>query len=176
MTQRPLPPITLASWRQGDPVAFAQLYKGYRPLLLRTITYLVNDSQQAEDLLQDTFVKVWLHRHRYDPEQGTLSSWLLRVARNTTLDFLRQPRQVHLSLGTEHDYALGLPCYWPVVHTIGLASVTRQALRPEQWAVIELAYWQGYTHTEIAQQLGLPLGTVKSRVQQAVKRLRPLFT
>ncbi len=166
----------VAAIQQGDPKAIRQLYNCYYKALLGAITQIVRDPIEAQDLLQDTYVKVWQRFHYYDPGQGRLFTWLLQVARNTALDFVRRPKPIFLELAAELDASLGIVSHWPMLDTLNMRQVVTQQLKPQQWQVIELFYWQGYTHEQIADQLTLPLGTVKSRIRQSLLQLQPLFT
>lgn len=161
--------------RQGDQRAFQQLYVNYYSALLGTINSIVKDPIEAEDLLQDTYVKVWQRFQRYDPEQSGLFHWLYSIARNTALDGLRRRKTTPETLCPESMALLTTPSYLPLPDIIGIEHLARQVLPPQQWQVVNLAYWQGYTFSEIADQLALPLGTVKTRIRQALIRLRPLF-
>ena len=175
MTTRLAPETLIAHLRGGDERAFQYLYEHYRTALLGVITQIVKDPIEAEDLLQDTFVKSWQRFHYYNPQQGGLFNWLLTIARNTALDALRRGKCVQFTSPVGLDTLPVAMSYHPVTDIIGVEHLVRQLLLPHQWQVIDLAYWQGYTYSEIADQLTLPLGTVKSRVRQSLIRLRPYF-
>ena len=176
MTTRYTPETLLFHLRQGDPQAFEQLYVNYRTALLGTIVQLVKDPVEAEDLLQDTYLKVWLRFHQYDAQQGGLFHWLFNIARNTARDALRRRKCVAFRPNQESDAHAPAMTYLPLTDPIGLEPLVRQLLLPQQWQVIHLAYWMGYTHTQIADHLVMPLGTVKTRVNQSLIRLRPYFS
>ena len=161
--------------RQGDQQAFQQLYKRYHTALLGVITRIVKDPIEAQDLLQDAYLKVWQRIHYYDPQRGSLFNWLLTIARNTALDASRRGKCVQFTSLVALDTLPVAMSHWPVTDIIGVEHLVRQLLLPHQWQVIDLAYWQGYTYSEIADQLEVPLGTVKSRVRQSLIRLRPYF-
>ncbi|GAB3920154.1 RNA polymerase sigma factor [Larkinella terrae] len=152
--------------------AYSELYDYYGSTLLGFINRMVNDQVQAEDLLQETFIKVWQQIHRYDPAKGRLFTWLLKIARNTTLDYLRSP-----------DYTNSVEFQWKMGETIltnenlvGLRETVLSALSPDHQAVIELIYFQGYTQQQAADELALPLGTVKTRVRMALIELKNRFS
>ena len=161
--------------RHRDKQAFEQLHNRFHSALLGVINHLVKDPLEAEDLLQDTFVKAWLHFDQYNPERGRLFSWLVTIARNKALDCLRRHHGIGLTPLTEVDTPPMTMSYWPNTDIIELEGLVRQRLQPQHWQIVELAYWYGYTHQEIAQQLALPLGTVKTRIRQSLLQLRPLF-
>lgn len=161
--------------QQRDRRAFQQLYVNYHSALLGTINSIVKDPIEAEDLLQDTYVKVWQRFQRYDPAQSGLFHWLFNIARNTALDSLRRRKTSPITLNPELIDLPMTPSYLPRTDIIGIEHLVRQVLQPQQWQVINLAYWHGYTFSEIADDLCLPLGTVKTRIRQALIQLRPLF-
>ncbi|MBO0953149.1 RNA polymerase sigma factor [Fibrella forsythiae] len=161
--------------QQGDQAIFSYLYKRYHRALLKVITQLLKEPDQAEDVLQDTYVKIWLRFQQYDASQGTLATWLYTIARNTVLDALRQRRITYASVGADLKAIPALIQAGQAIDAIELARVVRQHLNPQQWQLIRLAYWQGYTHREIAQHLALPMGTVKTRLLKSLLQLRPIF-
>ena len=161
--------------RQGDKKAFQRFYKRYYRVLLSVITPIVKDPAEAEDVLHDTYIKVWQRSHSYDPQRGSLYNWMLNIARNSALDAIRRRRGVELSSYTEIDVLPMSTIYWPVIETIEVERLVRQVLKPHHWQVVELAYWYGYTHQEIADRLALPLGTVKTRLHHSICQLRPFF-
>ena len=165
----------VAQLRRGEKNAFHQLHRRYRVALLGSIQLIVNDAEQANDLLQDTFVKVWQRFHLYDPAKSGLFNWLLTVARHTALDFARRNKLICVPLEAEADQLLSASYCWQPTTIVGVKDMVEQQLEPAQWQVIELAYWQGYTYAEIADYLAMPLGTVKSRIRQSLRQLRPLF-
>lgn len=169
----------IALLRAGDEVAFARLYDDYAALIFGTIVRIVGDQHEAENLLQDCFIKIWHNIGRYDPEKGRLATWLINIARNTAIDFTRskyfsQKRKnqslenlVLVESGQSHS---------PIpVETLGLRQLIDR-LTPACREVIEWMYFDGYTQQEIADSFGIPLGTVKSRTRSALKELRSFFS
>ena len=167
--------ILVSQLRQGDKNAFCQLHNRYRVALLGSIQLIVKDSEQANDLLQDTFVKVWQRFHLYDPAKSSLFNWLLTLARHTALDFVRRNKLICVPIEAKTIQLPSESYCWQSITIIDIKRVVEQQLGTAQWQVIELAYWQGYTYTEIADYLIMPLGTVKSRIRQSLRQLRPLF-
>lgn len=168
--------ILVLHLRQGNRKAFQHLYSNYRESLLRVISTVIKDPDQADDLLQDTYVKIWQRFSRYDASQGGLFNWMLNIARNTAIDAIRRRNKAtELLVYVESDIQPMALCWVPAVDSIGLKQLVKQMLLPQQWQVIDLVYWHGYTFIQIADQLVLPLGTVKSRARQSLIRLRPLF-
>jgi RNA polymerase sigma-70 factor, ECF subfamily len=164
--------------QSGDENSFQILYDSYSAVLFGIIYRIVADQVDAENLLQDCFVKVWQNIARYDPEKGKLATWLFNIARNTAIDFKRskyfnqkQKNQNIENLVGEHmDHAVTLP----LIDTLGLRQLVEK-LTPVCREVIEWMYFEGYTQQEIADHKGIPLGTVKSRTRLALKELRAYY-
>lgn len=168
--------ILLVLLKQGDPRAFRELDTRYAKALLRVIVLIVKDSCQAEDVLQDTFVKVWQYIHHYDPQKGGLYNWMSTVARHTAIDSLRRRTPVIAMTDGELEGVLVDKHDWLRTDCIGVEQIVKRVLRTNQWQVVQLVYWKGRTQQEIADELGLPLGTVKTHIRSSLIRLRPFFS
>ena len=161
----------------GDPDAFAELFDGLAPCILGVLIRLLRQRELAEEALQETFLQGWLQADRYRPELGSPRAWLLSIARSRGLDSLRRERS-----RSRREEAVGMlePQSLPPVGTERLESLERQrqvssalgALSPDQRRCIELAFFEGLTHTQIAERLEAPLGTVKSRILLGMNKLR----
>jgi RNA polymerase sigma-70 factor, ECF subfamily len=138
---------------------------------------VLGDPARAEDAVQDAFMSVWFHAASFDAERGSLRAWLLTSVRNRSIDYLRgrgaHERQEH-QLQPEVAYSLAPSDPW---HEVAL-SLERAAVRDamaslpaEQRQVVEMAYFGGYTHTEIAGMTRVPLGTVKGRMRLALEKM-----
>lgn len=160
----------------GDEHAFLTLYDRYAARVHALTLRILNDSMLAEEATQDTFLKLWSRARLYLNERGTLLLWLLTIARRTALDRLRlEARRPMLSDANDPDDV------WQLIPD---AESTQdearwrslyfavQSLQPDHRQVIELAFYQGMSQTEIAEVLGWPLGTVKTRVRAAMEILR----
>ncbi len=164
--------------QSGDKTAFAELYDRYGRSLFGIIITIVKSESDAENLLQDTFVKIWRNIGRYDATKGRLYTWLVVIARRIALDFVRsaeyletqmiQPAEVLVSKEANSNEAQRLD-------HIGLEMVLAR-LAPYLKQVIDFQYFMGYTQQEVADELGLPLGTVKSRTRAALLELRQLLS
>lgn len=164
--------------RLGDESALEALYARYGGLVYALALRIVGDPELAREVLQDTFLRSWGGRDAYDPERGRVPWWLMGIARNRAVDLLRsRPHQARLrereplpaaasaSDAARRDTADAVVLRHAVTNALqGLSPVQRQA--------IELAYYGGLTQSEIARELGEPLGTVKSRTREALERLR----
>jgi RNA polymerase sigma-70 factor, ECF subfamily len=164
--------------QSGKEEAFSMLYDNYSALIFGTIVRIVGDKIEAENLLQDCFVKVWQNFSRFDESKGKLATWLINIARNTAIDFTRskyfsqkrknQNLENLVSVDATHSVAP------PMVETLGIRQLVEK-LTPGCRQVIEWMYFEGYTQQEIAENFGIPLGTVKSRTRLAIKELRASF-
>ncbi len=161
----------------GEVEALRALYQRYGTLAYSLAVRILGDPGRAEDVIQDVFLRVWTHAGSFDPNRGSLRSWLLTAVRNRAVDYLRgRPgRERH-----ELELSPELPAHgagsdpWRDV----AESLERQAVRealgtlpPDQRQVVELAYYGGYNQREISQIVGAPLGTVKSRTRLALEKL-----
>ncbi|WP_363352217.1 sigma-70 family RNA polymerase sigma factor [Methylocystis echinoides] len=161
--------------RESDRQAFATLFAYYFP---RVKAYLLRAGAApaaAEELAQETMLRVWRKAPAFDPQAGAASTWIFVIARNLRIDRLRGERSFdHLDLDPSEE-----PDAPPTGEAIAIVKERRErvrkalaALSREQALIIELFYFEERPHAEIARRLGLPLGTVKSRVRLAVQRLR----
>jgi RNA polymerase sigma-70 factor (ECF subfamily) len=165
----------------GDQQALAQLYDRYGRLVYGLARGVVGDEAAAEEITQDAFTRVWAKAGTYQPEQGRPLTWLMRIARNRAIDELRsrssRPQGRSISwLEEELPYEGEGP---PEEVELGLrrkrVAEAIAMLPAEQRRVLALAYFQAHTHREIAGMLKQPLGTVKTRLRSAMKRLRTLL-
>lgn len=161
---------------QGDQRAFLALYDRHAGHVYALALRILREPMLAEEATQDTFLKLWSRARLYLAERGTLLVWLLTIARRTALDRLRlEARRPVLSGGDDpEDLWQNLPesgvfadeARWRSLH------FAIQSLAPEHRRVLELAYYQGMSQSEIAEILGWPLGTVKTRLRAAMQHLR----
>lgn len=159
---------------QGDKAAFAELYDRYSAALFGVVLKVVQENDRAEEVLQDTFVKIWRSSSSYDPSKGRLFTWMLNIARNTALDVVRSAdfrRSAKVQPIGSNVYRTGGEDLRDQMDHIGVDSILG-TLPPEQREVIDMAYYQGWTQQEIADRTGTPLGTVKSRTRAAFNHLR----
>lgn len=176
-------PQQLASWlaetANGDMRAFRQLYDAASPHLYSVLLRMLKRQDWAEEALQDCFVRIWQKSETYVPERGAPLAWLGTIARYRALDLLRVKRpEVEMP---EEDATPAMfwadPTQDPQARTVereGVEHLQRclSGLAPEQQRSVVLAYYEGYTHQELAEHLKAPLGTVKSWVRRGLARLR----
>lgn len=160
--------------------AMESLYQRYSRILYSLAYRLVADHQVAEDLLQDAFLAIWRRSTSYSPQTGAARSWLISILHHRAIDHLRRVRRrstlqevplEELAL----DETTAFPDVWEDVWRSVKSSQVRAALMKipaEQRLVIELAYFQGWTHTEIAEGVQIPLGTVKARLRLGLIHLK----
>jgi len=168
----------LVTRMQGrDPRALGELYDRYGRAVYALILRVVRDTGIAEDLVQETFLRVWNRVHGFDAQKGSIGPWLLAVARNRAIDYLRsaggRDRNAVEFEETGHP-ALYCDMEKDILNS-DKARVIKSAigkLAPNLRQVIELAYFEGLSQTEMAERMGQPLGTVKTWVRSALKNLR----
>jgi RNA polymerase sigma-70 factor (ECF subfamily) len=155
----------------GEQRAFDELHRRYARPVLGLALRRLGDRGRAEDAAQDAFVAVWRSARTYDPSRGTGAPWLYAVARNAITDGQRRTPTPVAELedgpASDPDPADEAEASWTAWRVHRALEVLPEHERP----VIELAYWSGLSQSEIAQQLGVPLGTVKTRTRSALARL-----
>lgn len=165
--------------QQGENTAFEYLYDHYAATLFGIIKRFVTKEEDAENLLQDCFVKIWKYIGTYEAEKGSLATWLINIARNTAIDhtrskhFIRETKNQNLdSLVSNESRILSVS---QQEDTLDLRQLILK-IDPSCRKVIEWMYFDGLTQQEIAEEYGIPLGTVKTRARNGLKELRELFT
>lgn len=169
--------------RQQDERAFKWLYTHYSVSLLVNIIKVVHDREQAHDLLQDVFIKIWQNLDKYDASKGRLFTWMSNVARYTAIDAIRagktrcRPATTQLlSLDAETSSVIDQQHWVPAINPdhLGLHQVIAR-LRPQHQELVQLVYLHGYTQEEAATELAMPVGTVKTRLRVALRLLKGHF-
>lgn len=158
--------------QSGNAKAFEELYNRFSPNLLNILTSIVHDQMQAEDLLQDSFIKIWRNLHQYNSKKGRLFTWMSTIVRNCAFDYLQTFRQPHYCIDEISLERMGTVT--PTYQTIDLAYWVNSSLCPNQRQMVNLVYFQGYTHQEVSDEFGVPLGSVKTYLRQALNHLRKL--
>lgn len=160
----------------GDQGAFLALYDRYSSRVYTLILRMMNDEMLTEEVLQETFLRLWSRAGQYISERGSLLTWLLAIARRTALERLRfESHRPSLSDGNEPSSLLERipePASTSEEARWRSLYLAVQSLPEGQRKLIELAYYQGLSQSEIAEVLGLPLGTVKTRLRAGMLRLR----
>ena len=166
----------VALLQQREEQAFSYLYDNYSGALLGVICGILPDRDLANDVLQNVLINIWRKIESYDPSKGRLFTWMLNIARNAAIDELRSKGYRDAQKNRSLDGQAELPgaVAGPAVDDVGLKKVL-STLKEEWKVLIELSYFQGFTHEEIAKLQGLPLGTVKTRIRSALTQLRTLI-
>lgn len=165
--------------KDRDQSALSDLYQNYGGLVYGMALRTLQNETLAEEVTQDTFLKVWNQPDRWDAKKGRFATWLMTIARYTAIDRIRREERRTPDVSVNLDTMLNL---------IGEASVTREGwadsrlmrnlvsqLTDVQVEAIDLAFFKGLTHEEIAEHLDIPLGTIKSRIRQGLIKLKQLW-
>lgn len=159
-----------------DQQALRLLYEQYGQAVYSLAYRILQNSTLAEETTQDTFLKVWQQTTQWNPDKGKLKSWLLKITQFGAIDRLRKERRqpaLHPdSIEDAYETLLPTDAQWQDGSTLHLVIAQ---LPPEQARLIDLAFFQGLSHTEIASETRLPLGTVKTRLRSGLHRLRELW-
>lgn len=165
----------ISAIRSGDQSAMAALYDRYSSIVYSVALRVLADTGAAEDVLQDVFMQLWRNPGLFDPSRGSLGAWMAVIARNRAIDALRKRRpendvedvviSVETDLAAEADRARAAE---------KVRSVLGSMPGPQR-AALEMAYFEGLTHTEIAAKTGEPLGTIKTRIRAGLTTLRKAF-
>lgn len=167
--------MLLSAIRTGDEQAMAQLYERYSSVVYSVALRVLGDTGAAEDILQDIFIQLWRRPDVFDASRGSLPAWLAVIARNRAIDVLRKRRpesnlgdmvvSVEPDLASDADWKRALE---------GIRSVLG-TMPPTQRSALEMAFFDGLTHAEIAEKTGVALGTVKTRIRSGLLSLRKAF-
>ena len=171
MTQEELLPLLL----RKEERAFTQLYDMYSKSLFSIITNLIKDREEAEDVLQEVFVKIWKNIDTYNQSKGRLYTWMLNIARNTTIDKLRSKGFNNSQKNLSSDNFVHLlddsNKLTNKIDSIGLRDFVNK-LKPKCIQLIDLLFFKGFTQQEASEELSIPLGTVKTQNRMCMNDLR----
>ncbi len=163
--------------RERNQKAFSYLYDNYSQALFGVIQNIIKDQEESEDVLQNTFLKIWNNFASYDEQKGRLYTWMLNIARNLAIDSTRSKHEkIKNKIQETSDSVYHKNNLYTENNShdsIGLKGILDN-LKADQKEIIDLAYYEGYTQEEISKKLNLPLGTVKTKVRQAILILRDL--
>ncbi|MFN7118989.1 MAG: RNA polymerase sigma factor [Saprospiraceae bacterium] len=159
--------------KNGNKDGISLLYDKYASALFGVIQRILQNTEAAEEVLQDTILKIWNNAEKYDAERGNLLTWIINIARNAAIDrarlksFNRRNEKIE-DISHQLEEAAINP------ETIGVKDLMKK-LNKEQQLIIDLIYFKGYTQSEAAEALEIPIGTVKSRLYAAIGKLREMF-
>ena len=166
---------------QRDKAAFSELYDRYSQLVMNVAWRILHEQQEAEDTVQEVFLQVWNDAATFNPNRGTVSSWLIAISRSRAIDRLRS-RKLRTAADpvADEEYvtasdaiAVGKP--QEVIENQLLVSRAITSLTSEQRIAIELAYFEGLSQSEIAEALKEPLGTIKTRIRSGLMKLKEML-
>lgn len=171
--------ILVAELKSGNALAIKKLYKMYAGSLNGIIYRIIKFDEVAEDVLQDTFVKIWKSIEQYDSSKGRLFTWMANIAKNLAIDYVRS--KAHLNYTKTDDITelqtgvLDHQTYTvPNLETIGIKQLLSH-LNSDQQEIINLIYFKGFTHVQAAEILNIPLGSIKTKLRLAILKLRKYF-
>jgi len=167
--------LLIAVGAQRDGKAFTVLFDHFRPRVQAQLVRLGLAPTAAEDLTQDVMETIWRKAHLYDPRQSAAITWVFQIARNRRIDMKRRTREFNFAAEDFFaipDPAQGCDDCLDAVQREDCVRVALNGLPHEQFTLVRLAFFEGLSHSAIARQLNLPLGTVKSRLRLACARLR----
>ena len=165
----------VARIRAGDQQAMSELYDRYGKVVYAVSLRVLQDTSAAEDVVQDVFLQLWRNPDAFDASRGSLAAWLAVIARHRSIDRLRKRRP---EVDIEDCVIAGGPDLRDETEralVIEKVRVVLAEMNPDQRKVLELAFFQGLTHTEIAEKTGEPLGTIKTRIRSGLQLLRAKF-
>jgi RNA polymerase sigma-70 factor (ECF subfamily) len=165
----------VARIRAGDQHAMSELYDRYAKVVYAVALRVLQDAGAAEDVLQDVFLQLWRNPDAFDASRGSLTAWLAVISRHRSIDRLRKRRP---ETDIEDCVISGGPDVGNETERALMIEKVRTVLaemNPDQRKLLELAFFEGLTHTEIAEKTGEPLGTVKTRIRSGLQFLRAKF-
>lgn len=161
-----------------DGSAMSALYRMYSDSLYRVISTIVVIEEVAQDLLQETFIKIWKSFKQYDPGKGRLYTWMARLARNISIDYLRSVNYRNYTVSENlSESTLQIDQKFQVSYNpelIGVKDMTN-ILNEDQRSALDLIYFKGYTHVQAAEELNITVGILRSRLQSSITELRRTF-
>lgn len=166
--------------QQQDHRLFQALNQRYAKLLYWNILKIIPDRLDAQDILQESLLKIWQNGHRLDTTKGTLLPWILSIARHAAIDYIRSKtyRKQQAITVPDEEQLFGDTSQDMIYYHLDqshLRELLGATLEKTPLLIMQLIYFQNYTHQEVAKELSLPLGTVKTHTRRSLKQLRDLF-
>lgn len=167
--------MLVSAIRSGDEQAMGQLYERYSPIVYSVALRVLGDSGLAEDVLQEVFMQLWRSPDAFDATRGSLPGWLAVITRNRAIDLLRKRRPetdiADVIVSVEPDLVAGAESSRALEKIRGALA----GMPTPQRSALEMAFFEGLTHSEIAEKIGEPLGTIKTRIRAGLLTLRKAF-
>ena len=161
----------------GSEAALCEVYDRFSRLIYSIARRILRDNGEAEDVVQDVFVKLWAHALDYKATHGSVSTWLMTITHRTAIDQLRR-RSVRATVDVEERELLAHPDPKPstdlLLDRIGLSGALG-SLKPEERELVELAFLEGLSHSQLVERTGMPLGTIKTRLRSGLVKLREVL-
>ncbi len=171
------PDALIVEMQNGNEIAFSKLYSMYSEAIYGVIYSVVLDSEVAQEILQDVFIKIWDKSSSYNIKKGRFFTWILNIARNAAIDETRSKRfknsRKNLSTTNFVDILSSSDSLNSKVNTIGIKKFIK-ALKPACIKIIELLYFKGFTQADASKELKIPLGTLKTRNRTCMNELRTI--
>ncbi len=163
----------VAALKKGDGNAMGMVYDRYSKAMFNIIYRIVENQEISEDVLQESFVKVWKNIGGYDSSRGSFFTWILNICRNSAIDKTRSKEFIAVSKNQNLETVVNHYDFRSEFNpeTLGLKTITEK-LKPEQKKVVDMVYFHGYSQVEVAEELDVPLSTVKTRLRTAIFELR----
>lgn len=173
---QPISEEFLKRLKAGEESAFSQLYDNYSGAFYGIIFRMIQREELAQDILQEGFVKIWKNIQLYDASKATLFTWMLNIMRNHTIDTMRSKHQKQKIQSIDVNVrVVNRQENTTTADEHVLIKELVDQLKPEHRQMIEMAFFKGYTQEELAEELNMPLGTVKTRARAALMQLRKYF-
>jgi len=167
--------ILINKFQNKDVAAFEQLHTMYAENIHGVINTIIRNPERSEEICQDVFIKIWNNANTYNPSKGRFFTWILNIARNAAIDELRSKSHKNWKKNLTTDYFVGnLEATEDMdqkMDTIGLKKLLK-GLKEKCTKLIDLLYFKGFTQKEAAEQLNIPLGTVKTRNRSCISQIR----
>ena len=165
----------IARMRGGDGSALTAVYDRYSRVVYSVALRVMQENAAAEDLMQEVFLHLWRNADSFDGSRGSLGAWLAVVTRHRAIDQIRR-RKEHVEID-DSTFRSKVRTEDPTEHKILIERVRKEmaAMPPEQRKAVEMAFFEGLTHAEIAKKTGAPLGTVKTRIRAALMTVKKTF-
>jgi RNA polymerase sigma-70 factor, ECF subfamily len=161
----------------GSEAALCEVYDRFSRLIYSIARRILRDNGEAEDVVQDVFLKLWAHALDYKATHGSVSTWLMTIAHRTAIDQLRR-RTVRATVDVEERELLAHPDPKPstelLLDRIGLSGALA-TLKPDERELVELAFLEGLSHSQLVERTGMPLGTIKTRLRTGLIKLREVL-
>lgn len=162
--------------RSGDRSFLDLLYEEYGGIMYKISMGIVKSRELAEDVLQDSLVKIWKNAERFDKSKAKLLTWVIQIVKNTALDYVKSKATKYAAVTESIDHQPSAGSAYGVSSQdedfIGLREVIDKKLEKRDKQIVDMLYFEGYTQKEVAEKLSMPLGSVKTRVRLTVDQLR----